>query len=221
MPAYCMSQVWMPQGVCDKLDATVRNFIWKNRDGRGIHLVGWDRIALPKRLGGIGLRKTRDHNVALLGKHVWEILVDSNKPWVQLMKARYFPNCSFLLATENQGSSVWRGFLKAREVLRPGFEFKIGNGLSSFWHTPWCTPQPLCQLVDFVHFYDVELQLKDIWDGEHWRLERLWTALPANLVAIINEVAGRINPGVADSVRWSGHITGEYSTAFGYNWIIS
>lgn len=40
MPSYCMSQVWVPQGVCDKLDSVIKNFVWKNRDGRGINLVG-------------------------------------------------------------------------------------------------------------------------------------------------------------------------------------
>ncbi|GAU13776.1 hypothetical protein TSUD_82850 [Trifolium subterraneum] len=34
----------------------------------GIHLVGWDKITKPKKLGGLGIRKARDANTSLLGK---------------------------------------------------------------------------------------------------------------------------------------------------------
>ncbi|KAL6521130.1 hypothetical protein OROGR_017699 [Orobanche gracilis] len=96
MPSYCMSLAWIPQGVCNSLDSIVKNFIWKDRDGRGINLVGWDRIARPKKLGGLGLRKARDQNVALLGKNVWQVLCDVDKPWVKLLKSTYYPSSNFL-----------------------------------------------------------------------------------------------------------------------------
>lgn len=43
---------------------------------RGIHLVNWDILTLHKRSGGLGLRKARFRNVALLGKLVWNLLHD-------------------------------------------------------------------------------------------------------------------------------------------------
>lgn len=221
MPGYIMSQVWVPQGVCNNLDSVVKNFIWKNRDGKGLHMVGWNKITLPKRFGGLGLRKARDHNVALLGKHVWDIILDRNKPWVKLIKASYCKNTSFMDMDTTRGSQVWNAFQKARDVLKQSFEFKVGNGMSSFWYSSWCTPQPLCLLVDFVHYHDVGLRIQDVWDGERWRLERLWSALPANMVQFLNEHPVHINSHVSDGYRWAGHATGDYSTKSGYDWIVS
>ncbi|XP_057422473.1 uncharacterized protein LOC130716276 [Lotus japonicus] len=172
MSSYCMSQVWVPQRVCDKLDSVIKNFVWKNRDGRGINLVGWDKVALPKRFGGLGLQKARGHNIALL-------------------------------------------------VLKLGFEFKIGDELSSFWFSSWCTTQPLGQLVQFVNYHDTEARIKDVWDGDRWRLDRLWTVLPDDLTARVNMFPARVNSHVPDGIRWTGHVSGEYSTSTGYNWIIS
>lgn len=97
-----------------------------------MNLVGWDRVALPKRLGGLGLRKSRDHNVALLGKQVWQIYTGADKPWVHLLQANYFPNGAFLGMEDKNGSPVWKAFQKAKNILKDGFEFKIGDSGSSF-----------------------------------------------------------------------------------------
>lgn len=180
-------------------------------------LVGIVRITLPKSAGDLGLRRARDHNVALVGKHVWDILIESEKPWVHLLRANYFSDGSFMDAEIKQGSPVFKAFGKAREVLRQGFEFKIGNDLSSFWDTTWCGSQPLGQLVDFVHYYDIDHRIRDLWDGNRWKLEQLWTLLPSHLVQTINAHHLRLNPHVADSIRWTGHITGNYTAKAGYN----
>lgn len=38
---------------------------------RGIHLVNWEKLTLLRNVGGLGIRKARESNVALLGKLVW------------------------------------------------------------------------------------------------------------------------------------------------------
>jgi len=35
------------------------NFIWKGDHEHDMHLVGWDKITLPKKHGGLGVRKAR------------------------------------------------------------------------------------------------------------------------------------------------------------------
>lgn len=44
-------------------------------NAKGIHLVGWSKIARPKFLGGLGIKPAREANVCLFGKLVWD--------WVQ------------------------------------------------------------------------------------------------------------------------------------------
>jgi hypothetical protein len=53
LPSYNMQINWLPQGICDDLDKTVRRFIWRRSGDTGMHLVGWDKITQPRRLGAV------------------------------------------------------------------------------------------------------------------------------------------------------------------------
>lgn len=41
---------------------------------KGLHLVNWDTITRPRNLGGLGIHRTREANIALLSKRVWDVL---------------------------------------------------------------------------------------------------------------------------------------------------
>lgn len=136
------------------------------------------------------------------------------------MKAKYFPGGCFLSSEAKPGSPVWRAFLKTRDIFHSGFEFQVGDGQSSLWYRPWCSPVPLCQLVPFVDIHDIELRIRDIWDNGVWRLEWLWTQVPGHVGSLIRQFPARLNARVCDGVRWKGHISGNYSTSSGYNWLL-
>lgn len=97
MSTYCMQHTWIPTGVCNDIDAAIRRFIWKGSRNHGIHLVNWDTVAQPRHVGGLGLRKARDHNIALLGKNVWQIINGEGKPWVSLVREKYGVQRNFCL----------------------------------------------------------------------------------------------------------------------------
>lgn len=59
IPSYYMQIVWHPQSICDNIDQTTRNFIWRDASNKGIYLVGWKKIARPKFQGGLGIRTAR------------------------------------------------------------------------------------------------------------------------------------------------------------------
>jgi len=42
-----------------------RDFLWKkDNTNKGLPLIVWDKVCMPKSQGGIGLRKTEDINMA-------------------------------------------------------------------------------------------------------------------------------------------------------------
>ncbi|MCI33774.1 RNA-directed DNA polymerase (Reverse transcriptase) [Trifolium medium] len=85
IPTYYMQVSWLPQSICDTIDQTTRNFIWRDSNNKGIHLVGWDKIAPPKIQGGLGIRPAREASICLLEKIVWDMAQSSNKLWVDLL----------------------------------------------------------------------------------------------------------------------------------------
>ena len=74
IPAYYMQINWLPQSICDNIDHATYNFIWRGPNDKGIHLVGWNKIARPKHLGGLDIRSAQDANICLLGKLVWDLV---------------------------------------------------------------------------------------------------------------------------------------------------
>jgi hypothetical protein len=96
IPTYYMQVTWLPTTICDYMDRTSRNFLWKGTNDRCIHLVGWDKINQPKKNGGLGIRTVRDSNTAMLGKLVWDIHSKRDNLWVKLITDKYVGNRSFL-----------------------------------------------------------------------------------------------------------------------------
>lgn len=69
MPLYTFACFSVPKSICDKLDATIRNFQWGHDFGtRKQHLVGWDKIYKAKEKGGLGFKKFSTLNQAMLAK---------------------------------------------------------------------------------------------------------------------------------------------------------
>lgn len=53
---------------------------------RKIHLVTWDKVDIPKRLGGLALCKLEVSNMALLTKWAWRYKSDKNGFWKKVIE---------------------------------------------------------------------------------------------------------------------------------------
>lgn len=91
-------------------------------------MVRWDTVTRPRKFGGLLVRKSREQNVALLGKLVWEIKLSQDKLWVQVLQVIYLSNDHILVVKKKEGSSTGSAITKALDILQEGFKFKIGSG---------------------------------------------------------------------------------------------
>lgn len=81
---------------------------------------------MGKQDDGMGFRNPGEFNLALLGKQCWQLINDHNSLWAQVIKERYFLNCSFFEAKwGSQASWAWASFLARREVIVAGLDWKI------------------------------------------------------------------------------------------------
>lgn len=60
-----------------------------SEDFRKITWIKWDTIYLKKEVGGLGVRITKDFNVALLGKWCWRMREERDLLWYKVLVARY------------------------------------------------------------------------------------------------------------------------------------
>jgi hypothetical protein len=98
IPSYAMSTFLLPTNLCSILDRCLKNFWWGfliNKT-RNLTLKSWDSICLPKELGGLGVKKMRDVNLALISKLGWNLICNANKMWVSQLRGKYLLTDSFL-----------------------------------------------------------------------------------------------------------------------------
>ena len=78
-----MSVLKSPKVAIVSLQDILRDFLWNNnKDGKKkLPLVAWDKVCLPKELGGIGIRSLENQNLALGAKLVWKLYDKPSSLW--------------------------------------------------------------------------------------------------------------------------------------------
>jgi hypothetical protein len=217
-----MQTAWLPQSICDSIDQTTRNFMLRDSNNKGIYLVGWNKIARPKQYGGLGVRPTREANVSLLGKLVWDIVQSSSKLWVELFSSKYITGPNFLLSSiPPRSSSTWSSIIRAKYILKDGFSWRVGSRSSSFWFTPWTALGRLGSLVPYFNLHDLQFSVKGVLSTGNPHTQSLYTQLHPLVFDIINNTTFRFNDSVEDAFIWSSNKNGTYTTKSGYNWLLS
>ncbi len=108
---YTMSTFKIPTRICDRMDATIRRFWWKNGSNtrRFTAWKNWKFLCQPRHCGGMGFRKFKEMNVALLTKMAWLVASNNEKLCVKVLKAKY---------ARNIGAIRYAQLLGCGEVLR-------------------------------------------------------------------------------------------------------
>jgi len=90
LPVYALSFFKAPSGIISSIESMFnKNFWGGSEDHRKISWVSWNSICVSKEKGGLGVRRMREFNLALLEKWCWRMLVDRNDLWYRVLVARY------------------------------------------------------------------------------------------------------------------------------------
>ena len=132
IPTYAMGIFKIPQSLCQSINSILAKYWWgQTKDEKKIHWLSWKKLCTPKGRGGMGFRDIEAFNLAKLAKQCWRLIHNTHSLFYRVYKSRYFPTCSFMEAElGNNPSYVWRSLLVAREVIREGSMWKVGDGSS-------------------------------------------------------------------------------------------
>ena len=111
IPTYCMSIFLLPITLCDELQKMLNSFCWgTKKDGkRSIHRKTWEKLCCRKEDGGVGFRHLQSFNLALLGKHGWNLLSQPYSLVARLLKAKYYTHDVFPEAKLGHNPTfIWR-----------------------------------------------------------------------------------------------------------------
>ena len=87
------------------------------------------KLCTRKDRGGMGFRDMQAINMAMLAKQAGRLIPNTHSLFYQVYKSRYFPNCSFMDAEVGSNPSyVWRSLLGARDLIKEGSKWQVGDG---------------------------------------------------------------------------------------------
>ena len=91
IPIYSMSTFYIPDKICDKLDAATKRFWWrpKKSEGRFVAWRAWDKLCQPKCQRGLGFKKAKDVNQALLAKLAWMKASKTDSLCMRILRVKY------------------------------------------------------------------------------------------------------------------------------------
>lgn len=221
IPVYAMSCYRLPKTVLSSLQSSMSDFWWSSDAHlRKIHWVSWDKLCLPKELGGMGFRDLECFNQAMLAKQAWIILTKPKSLMSSIIKSRYFPHCDFLEATlGSRPSYVWRSILFGRDLLSKGIIPRIGNGLHTrVWLDKWVIDEIEGPRAPWIKNYsfDVNLMVSSLIDP----LTRRWNQQSLEEIFVPGDVKWMMEnqpiPRKEDFWCWKFNRSGTFSVKSAY-----
>ena len=149
IPSYAMQCFKIPKSIIDGIERMCRSFFWgQKEEEKKMAWVAWEKMFLPKKEGGMGIRNFEVFNRALLAKQAWRILTMPNSLMTRVLKSKYFPSKTFLEAQVTSNMSfTWRSILSAKQVISKVLCRVVGDGTNTnIWHDPWVPGLPNCRV---------------------------------------------------------------------------
>lgn len=78
IPTYTMGVFMLTDNLLKEVEVVLNSFWWKGKWGNegGIRWRAWKDLCVPKKWGGMGFRRLKEFNIALLCKQAWNIITN-------------------------------------------------------------------------------------------------------------------------------------------------
>ena len=120
IPIYWASIAYIPKGILTKIRNKCLSFLCTaSKQAEGISLVKWRVIALPKELGGWGVKNMELFCKSLAAKNLWRLFKNLGSLRGRIILSKYFSGLSLTdwirspVKTHKNGSIGWKAMILA------------------------------------------------------------------------------------------------------------
>ena len=205
---YYMQCQTLPAKVCDQVDKLIKDFLWgSTEEKRRMHLVCWDKVTLPKELGGLGLHNMKERNNAILAELCWRLACEKEAPWAKMLVAKYLSTSR--MTDEGRKlpcSSYWAACKRGGPIYVKGLKWPMKNGETvKVWTDFWIPVGTLRSLIKGPLYRDEELiTVKQCFDHNHeQQAPCISFDLPDHILNAIKATPLSCNNEAEDSLQWA------------------
>jgi hypothetical protein len=124
----------IPKSILNTIRIRMFSFLWTGKKTKeGIHLVSWNQLAKPKKMGGWGIKNIYSFGKALAAKTLWRCLMNQGL-WHEVVVKKYLKKKSvvewFREGRKNWmgTSNTWRALITSVPIITDWLAWKPGNG---------------------------------------------------------------------------------------------
>lgn len=117
-----LSVFLLPKKLCHDITSMMARFWWGHKDNQGrLAWMNWKKMGRAKDKRGLGFRDLELFNLAMLAKQGWRLIQNPETLVARVMRAKYFPNGTFLEAGIGRNPSyAWRSIWSLKKLLQEG-----------------------------------------------------------------------------------------------------
>jgi hypothetical protein len=194
----------LPKRIIYLLEQKFNRFLWNGGDVKAHAKVSWERLCVPKKEGGLGIRRIDLWNQVSMLNHIWNLFAKAGSLWVAWIEANWLKGRSlWQLSIPKSCSWSWKKILQLRDIAKSFIRFQVGDGSNIFlWHDHWHPIGYLCDHYGFRVIYDsgfhTNIKLSSIILNGDW----FWQGVRSEALVDIQSQLPGIKIGGVDTPIW-------------------
>lgn len=245
IPSYWFNLFRAPKNITSQLEQIKRRFFWQEINEKGetqrkLHFISWNKLVLPKELGGIGLADIEKRNLASLTKLRWKFCHNRSSMWRKVLIGKYgaksiINNINNIHSQRNL-SPIMYSIQKAYVDLAPRhtrvseirWNMKDGSEVE-FWHDWWNERGILAHIFQnlyilAIHKFSTVKEVQSRWPMIRENELSFWTRALSPIerqeVTVLNDIISNVELTEGkDELKWGTHI-GPFNTSTFYKQIL-